>query len=139
MTEAPAPAMRSDLDIQDDIEDVILHYPPANNDRHHIDVRVEGGVATISGHAKTPITRLYLLNAISLVRGVNDLRADRFYDDETLRLELGQVIPLGIYVNVEYGTVVLSGTLSDEMTDDELVRRVASVRGVNRVVTAFRS
>src|SRR5690349_16329747 len=138
MTEAPAPVTRSDLDIRDDIEDVILHYPPSNNDRHHIDVRVEGGIATISGNVKTPITRDYMLNAISLVRGLAGLQANRLYDDETLRLELGQVSPLGVYVNVEYGTVVLSGKLPDGASDTELVHRIAAVRGVNRVVTAFR-
>ncbi|MCS7071953.1 MAG: BON domain-containing protein [Anaerolinea sp.] len=132
MTDHSAPAARIDSDIVEDIHTIIVKYPPTNNDRHHIHVRVEDGVAYLSGHVQTPIHRRYLQEKVALVNGVREVNVTELHDDETIRLEVGAVVPEGTQVNVRYGVVLLSGAPIDEA----VAERVASMPGVVRVVTA---
>jgi osmotically-inducible protein OsmY len=129
---------RPDIDIQADIDRVITHYPPLQKDRHAIQTRVENGVVTVSGHVQTPITRRYLLTQLPTVPDVKSVNADQFFDDETIRIEAGSDIPVGVILGkVYYGTAVLSGQLPPDTTAEEVAKRVANVVGVKRVVTDF--
>lgn len=132
MTDHSAPAARIDSDIVEDIHTIIVKYPPTNNDRHHIHVRVEDGVAYLSGHVQTPIHRRYLQEKVALVNGVREVNVTELHDDETIRLDVGAVVPEGTQVNVRYGVVLLSGAPIDEA----VAERVAGMPGVVRVVTA---
>lgn len=132
MADHSAPAARIDGDIVEDIHTIIVKYPPTNNDRHHIDVRVEEGVAYLSGHVQTPIHRRYLQDKVALVSGVRAVNVDELYDDETIRLDVGALVPEGVQVNVRYGTVLLGGAGAD----DALAQQVTAMRGVARVVTS---
>lgn len=129
--------VRPDIDIHSDIVDLIVHYPPLKADIHHIHIEVNGGVVVIHGHTRSPITRRYLLDAVGKVDGVQSVNADRFYDEETIRLEAGRVIPPGVLVNNRYGTLVLSGRLPEGTTLEQVVAAVSSVPGVERVMTEF--
>jgi osmotically-inducible protein OsmY len=128
---------RPDIDIHNDILDLIVHYPPLNADRHHIHVEVKGGATVIHGHTRSSITRRYLLDSLGKVEGVQSVNADHFYDEETIRLDAGQVIPRGVLVNTRYGTLVLSGKLPDGTTIEQAVEAVSKIPGVERVMTEF--
>ena len=138
MSEAEAPAARPDIDIRADVEEFIVHYPPTNNDRFHLDVDVRNGVVILSGYVKTLNTHDYLLGNLPTIKGIAGVQTDRLYIDEQIRLEVGQVIPAGVNVNVEYGVVVLTGKLTEDASEDRFVGRIASIPGVNRVITALR-
>jgi osmotically-inducible protein OsmY len=129
---------RADVDIQADIERVVVRYPPLNNDRHHIHLAVEGGMVTLRGHVKTPISRRHLQHNMAQIRGNNGVDATAFIDDENLRIEVGRGLPPGVLANCEYGIVILSGTLPAGTTADDLVSQVAKMPGVRKVVTALR-
>ena len=71
--------------------------------------------------------------------GVTGVDLSRLFDDDFIRLEAGKAIPVGVIANIEYGTVVLTGRLPQNMSADEVVSKVGTVPGVRRVVTAFRN
>ena len=60
-------ASRPDMDIEADVEDIIVHYPPLMNDRHHLNVHVEDGAVTVTGHTRSAITREYLVDAVNKI------------------------------------------------------------------------
>jgi osmotically-inducible protein OsmY len=133
-------AVRPDVDIIEDIEDRIAHYPPAMRDRHHIQVSSQNGLVTLKGNVMSPNTRSVLLETLPQVEGVRAVNAHELFDDESIRLDVGRLIEPGtMFANIECGVVVLSGRLPSGMTAEACVRQVAQVPGVRRVVTAFRS
>lgn len=138
MSEPQAMTARPDEDILDDIDNLIVHYPPLVNDRHQIQVNVTGGVATLTGYTKGPVTRRYLVDGVLVTPGVKTVVADHLYDDETFRLQAAKIIPPGVIVNVEYGTLILSGTLPDGKPEEDVVKALGTIAGVRRVVTSFR-
>jgi hypothetical protein len=137
MAEASAVVQRPDLDIHEDIEGVTVQYPPMVNDRHHVKVSVENGVVTLTGHLKTPITRNYLMETIPGVKGVVRVDISQLYDDETIRLEIAPFIPFGVFANVEYGVVILTGRLPQGTNEVELVQKVKVVPGIRMVTSKF--
>jgi osmotically-inducible protein OsmY len=128
---------RPDIDIHNDILDLIVHYPPLNADRHHIHVEVTNGAAVIHGHTRSPITHRYLLDALGTINGVQSVNAEHFYDEETIRLDAGRVVPPGVLVNTRYGTLILSGRLPEGTTVEQVITAVSRVPGVERVITEF--
>jgi osmotically-inducible protein OsmY len=137
MVDVNPTAMRPDVDIENEIEDIIVHYPPLNADRHHIHLDVRNGVVSITGHTRTPINRRYLLDAIAPVEGIKSTRADRFYDEETIRLEAGRMLPPGLIVNTRYGTLILSGKVPAGTMVEDVVARASRIPGVERVITSL--
>ncbi|MCU0480132.1 MAG: BON domain-containing protein [Anaerolineae bacterium] len=128
---------RADEDILDDIHDLLTTYPPLQHDRHAIQIRVERGVVTVTGHIKAMPTYEYLAFNLPKVKGILHVNADDLYEDETIRREVGKVTPLGTQVRVEYGVVILTGQLPSDMSVEDVVNAVAEVRGVARIITAF--
>ena len=53
-------------------------------------------------------------------------------------MEIARIIPVGLSVNVEYGTVILSGKLPEGKTEEATVNSLRAIPGVRRVVTSFR-
>ncbi|MBI5671007.1 MAG: BON domain-containing protein [Chloroflexi bacterium] len=130
---------RPDVDIQADIERLLLTYPPLTKDRHSIQVQVQDGAVTVTGHVQTPNTRRYFLNLIPTVEGVTSVDATRLFDDESIRLEVGRLLPTGVRVGrFQYGNVVLTGRLPDDVNADDLLEQVRQVPGVRRIITDFR-
>jgi osmotically-inducible protein OsmY len=132
-----ASARRPDIDIDDDVLDIILHYPPLAADRHHLTIRVENGIVSLSGHTSNPISRKYLVDKVAEIPGVVGVNADALYDDASINLNVGRMIPPGVLANTRYGIVVLSGKLPSDVNVDTLVGQVAEIAGVRRVVTGF--
>jgi osmotically-inducible protein OsmY len=130
-------ATRPDIDIQDDIYNLVAHYPPLQADRHHFTVEVRDGNVTLSGHVKSPITERYFADRVKEVRGVRSVNDDGLYNEEEIRLEVGRRIAKGVIANTLYGTVILTGTPPQDKSGDAVVNDVAQVAGVQRVVTQF--
>lgn len=124
---------RDDLDIRDDVYTLIVKYPPTNADRNYIHIEVRQGVVRLSGYVKTPINRRYLEDRIELIPGVAGLNTDDLHDDETIRLDVGKVLPYGALINVHYGTVILTGQIAEGESVDALVNAIGAVPGVQRV------
>ncbi|MCA9909086.1 MAG: BON domain-containing protein [Anaerolineae bacterium] len=134
MATTDAPVTRPDIDILDAVQLWMTGYPPLVNDRNHIQVRVEAGVVILSGNIKTPITRNYLLSHIKQIAGVQGVDDSALYDDETIRLNVGQVLTNGTIGQVEWGTVILAGKLPEGDVLDALIERIGKIAGVKRVV-----
>jgi len=136
---ADTQAKRVDIDIEADIDDMICDYPPLVKDRHHIHTDVNNGVVTVSGHTRTAITRQYLVDALAKIGGVTSVKADALYSDADVRLEVGRLIPVGVYVVMDYGVVVLAGSLPEGVIEATLISSVKAVPGVRAVRTGFTS
>lgn len=128
---------RPDIDLDDDVLDIILHYPPLTADRHYITITVENGIVSLSGHTSNSISRKYLVDKVAEIPGVVGVNADGLYDDASINLEVGQVILPGVLANTRYGTVVLSGKLPPDGDAASVAMRVTEIAGVRRVVTTF--
>jgi len=96
-------------------------------------LQVENGVVTVSGHTRTSITRTYLVDALKQMPGIVSLHIDNLYSDDQIRLEVGKVIPVGVYSNVKHGVVILSGQLPTGKTIEEVIAAVEQVKGVRAV------
>jgi len=127
----------ADVDIQAAIQHEMRAYAPLMHDRHRVHITVEDGVIHLSGYVKSAPTYRYLLSHINTFKGVQGVVVEEFYNDEAIRLDVGQAVPTGIFVNVEYGAVILSGDLPEGEDVEQLVRKVGLVPGVHRVLTAF--
>lgn len=140
MTETSVISQRPDIDIQADIDHLIAHYPPLQKDRKSVRYEVTDGVVTVSGHVQTPSTKRYFLDRLPNVQGIKAVHADGLFDDETIRIEAGKIIPVGVVLGkVFYGTLVLAGQLPEGVTEESLASQVGAVPGVQRVVTDFNS
>ncbi len=133
------PMTRPDVDIEEDIYNLIAHYPPLVSDRHQLRIEARSGEVILSGHVRSLITRRYLLDRVRAIAGVTSVNADQLYCEETIRIESGRPIPQGVIANAIYGTVVLTGTLPTGTSADDVVKNVALIPGVERVVTKFQS
>ena len=139
MTETQPAVERTDLDILSDIEHLIAQYPPLMKDRHAIKLDVKNGHVTVTGHVQTPSTRRYFLNTIPEVEGVQSIDAERFYADESIRLEIGKVLPVGALVaKIQHGVVILAGELPAGINAESVVERVQQLPGVVKVIPSFR-
>lgn len=128
---------RPDIDIKTDVAHLLMSYPPLAHDRHQIKYTVEDGVVTLSGYVKAAPTFRYVLNRLPDIPGVKAVHTQDFYNDDALRLDIGRLVPPGVTVTMEYGAVILAGTLPEGTTVEDLVKEVALVSGVHRVLTSF--
>jgi osmotically-inducible protein OsmY len=130
-------AARSDSQIQSAINKLMKSYPPLAHDRHRIQTTVADGTVTITGYVKAMPTYTYVRNNLSRLNGIQQIDAKEFFNDEALRLDIGRAVPSGVQVVVEYGAVILAGKLPAGTTAEDVVRKVALVPGVHRVLTTF--
>lgn len=130
---------RPDVDIQAEIERRMLNYPPLAKDRHSIEVRVQDGTVIVTGNVQTPNTHRWFVNRIPTVDGVTGVDAAGLYDDESIRLEAGRLLPDGINVGrCQYGNLILVGRLPDGISEADAVASVRDIAGVRQVITDFR-
>jgi osmotically-inducible protein OsmY len=129
---------RPDIDIVEDVKNIIAHYPPLVTDRRHIDITSHNGALVISGHVQSPINRRYLADRAQLISGVVSVDVDSLCDEESIRFEVGNLIPEGVVAAVRYSVVILSGVVPEDTTEAALVERISAVKGVERVLTSFR-
>ena len=130
---------RPDVDIEEDIRKIIAHYPPLQADRYQLHLEAHGGAVTLSGHVKSLINHRYLVDRVRAIDGVSSVNSDQLYCEETIRIESGRPLPKGVIANAVYGTVILTGTLPQGKTAEDVVKDVALIPGVVRVVTKLQS
>ncbi len=128
---------RSDIDIDHDVHQLLHSYPPVRADRHSIHVTVSEGFVTLSGHVRSFPNHQYVVNNVGLITGVTGIDHSQFFYDEKIRLETGQYVPTGVQVTVEYGTVILTGSVPQGVNVEALAGRLGSLPGVKRVVTSL--
>lgn len=136
MSEVEVRAVRPDVDIAVDIHEILVHYPPLALDRHHVQVKVQSGVATLSGHVKTPMSRRYLVERAAQVPDVTQVQADALFTEEGIRLAAGPVVPEGVIVNVRYGVVILTtvAALPADVSMEAVTAKVQAIPGVEQVI-----
>lgn len=124
---------RPDEDIAEDIAALIRRFPPLMQSRHWLTVSVVDGVVTVKGHIKSAVGARVLLDNLPDIPGVVSVDSSELYNDDDLRLAVGRVIPPGVRAVVDFGHVLLTGTLPPRHKADTLIRRVEKVPGVRRV------
>jgi len=129
----------ADIDIEAAINHAMRAHAPFSHDRHRVNINVNDGVVHLSGYVKSAPTYRYALEHIDDVAGVREVIVEDFHNDEEIRLDVGKVVPTGVFVTLEYGAVILSGNLPDGEDVEALVRKVGLVPGVHRVWTNFSS
>jgi osmotically-inducible protein OsmY len=127
----------SDTDLLEQINHIIRQYPPLMQDRHYITVQVSNGRVSLCGHTRTAITRAYLVDAVRRLPGVVQLDDSGLYSDDRLRLEISRRIPVGVYVNVDHGVVLLTGHLPEGEDKNQPIADIHAIKGIRGVQTAF--
>lgn len=135
---ADSESARLDVDIENDVPQIFAAYPPLQHDRNHLKVTVEDGVIKARGYVKNAQNRDILKREASKIEGIKGVDVSGVYDDGGLRIESGQVTPVGVYSTVSYGAVVLTGEKPEGMSDDELIQKVESIPGVRKVILNLR-
>ncbi|MBX3062597.1 MAG: BON domain-containing protein [Anaerolineae bacterium] len=126
---------RPDVDIEDDIRQLIRSFAPLKASRDYFDFRSQNGVVKLWGNVRTTQARRVLLDNVPRVSGVMNCVADDLCADEDLRFEVAQLLPPGVFANVHYGTVTISGKLPEGASVEAISDAVRHVSGVRRVVT----
>jgi hypothetical protein len=123
---------RPDMDIEDDINASLRDFSPLKAARFFFQVRSTNGNIKVRGNSGSPQAKRVLGEYIHRIRGVNNVDLSDLHDDESIRLKLGGMLPEGILVSVQFGSVVLISTLPDG--NREILHKVRSLAGVRRVV-----
>lgn len=131
--------IRPDEDILEDIREFVRGYDPLKRDREHFECTSVNGHVSLKGHTRSAKSRRVLVDNVPDVPGVVSMDASQLYDDETLRFDVGKVLPHGTFVRVNYGSVVITGTLPAGTDAHAVIEAVKSVEGVraDRVETEF--
>lgn len=133
----PAIRYRPAADIISDVHSLLATYPPVAHDRRYLRITVEDGRVTVSGHVTTRITQRFIEANIPEIPGVQSVDFSALYNDDQLRVEVGRVVPPGVFVNIRYGAVALTGRLPEGTDAAQIVAQISAIPGVVRVVTAF--
>ncbi|MCU0499300.1 MAG: hypothetical protein MUF87_18255 [Anaerolineae bacterium] len=128
---------RPDVDIHHDIHNLIVHYPPAAHDHRALHIEVKAGAVKLSGVFKARVTQTYILDKLPNIAGIQSLDITQLYNDDDLRLEVAKVVPFGVYVNLEYGQVKLTGKHPTDLSLETLVSRISAIPGVTRIIAAL--
>ena len=127
--------MRSDIDIEDDINASLRDFSPLKAARFFFQIRSTNGSIRVRGNSGSPQAKRVLLEYIRKTRGVSEIDMSDLHDDESLRLNIGSFLPEDILVTVQYGSVVLISKLPDG--NREILKRVRSLAGIRRVVMSY--
>jgi BON domain-containing protein len=128
---------RPDLDIEEEIELLIRSFAPLKASRGYIKFKSTNGHIAVEGNVRSPQARRVLLDNIPHIRGVVDCDASQLYDDEIVRIAVGQLLPPGVLASVHYGAIALTGHLPAGASADTIMKAISEVPGVRRVGAQF--
>lgn len=128
---------RPTVDILEDVGHVFHSYAPLLHDRSRITVSFDNGTVKAVGYTKTAQSRDIFAREAAKIDGVSAVDVSELYDDDTFRLEAGDLVPFGVYVFVSYGAVVLTGRLPEGTTAEALVAEINKLPGVRKVIPNF--
>ncbi len=128
---------KTDEDILHDLNRLVRSYKPIIMSRGRFQYSVRNGVVTLTGNINTKLNRVLFLDELAQLDGVVALNDTHLYDDDTLRITIGKLLPEGVRVRCDHGAVKLIGRLPQDVSAEELQGRVAEVPGVRAVTTHF--
>lgn len=128
---------RPDVDIEEDINALVRSFAPLKASRPYFTFQSVDGHIKLTGNVRSPQARRVLLDNVPRIKGVIDCHASDLYDDETVRFAVGQLLPPGVFSNVHYGAVALTGRLPDGASAVTVSAAIEKVPGVRRVATDF--
>jgi osmotically-inducible protein OsmY len=128
---------RPDEDIEDEIELLIRSFAPLKASRNYFRFKSTNGHVTVEGNIRSPQARRVLLDNLPHIRGVIGVDSTKLYDDEMVRVAVGQLLPPGVLATVHYGAVALTGDLPDGASADAIIEAVRQLSGVRRVGAEF--
>ena len=134
------PDVRPVHDIEEDIRRFIRSYDPLKQARPYFVFDVgDDGFVTLSGHVRSVQARRVLVDNIPDLEGITGCDAEALYDDETLRLTIGAMLPRGVMLRVNFGHVVLYGHVPADLDTEALVAQVRDVPGIiaDTIATKF--
>jgi hypothetical protein len=127
----------TDEDILEDIHNLVRSYKPLITSRGHFYYRVQTGVVTVWGNIKSRSAHQLFAKNLPDVDGVIAVDDSKLYNDETLRLEIGKLLPMGIRTRIHNGLVTLTGQLPADTNADDIKGELVTVPGVIAVNTDF--
>lgn len=127
----------TDEDIHEAIHDFVRSYKPLITSRNHFHYRVHSGVVTVWGNIKSRSAYQLFIKNLPDVDGVIAVETSKLYDDETLRLQIGKLLPMGVRVRVTHGLVTLTGQLPEGTSADDIKGELVTMPGVVAVNTDF--
>ena len=130
---------RPDVDLEEEIELLIRSFAPLKASRGYFSVKCTDGHVVVTGNIRSPQARRVLLDNLPHIRGIVGVNSTNLYDDEMVRLSVGQLLPGGVLASVHYGAVALTGRLPDSASADMIVNSIREVKGVRRVGAQFRT
>jgi osmotically-inducible protein OsmY len=134
-------ASRPDVDIEEDVAQIIRSYPPLQMSRPYFTYKSLGGVIQLRGNVRTPQARRVLVENAARIAGVSQVDDTDLFDDEALRMAVGDVIGLsgqsGVYATVHGGVVALTGNKLAHDAAASLINAVQAIPGVRRVGAAL--
>ena len=128
---------RPDEDIEEEIELLIRSFAPLKASRNYFRFKSTNGHVTVEGNIRSPQARRVLLDNLPHIRGVIGVDSTKLYDDEMVRVAVGQLLPPGVLATVHYGAVALTGDLPDGASADAIIEAVRQLSGVRRVGAEF--
>jgi osmotically-inducible protein OsmY len=129
--------LRPDIDIEEDIREFIRGYPPLRQATPHLEFHSKEGVVTLSSHVRSVQAKRVLIDNVPDIAGVTQVDSTRLYDDESIRLDLGRVLPRGVMVRVNFGHITVYGELPANEDADVIVAHIKAVPGVRKVDPQF--
>jgi osmotically-inducible protein OsmY len=120
-------------DIAADIAALIRSYHPLRQSRHWFTYTVVDGVVTLHGNVKPAVAQRVLLDNLPHIPGVEAVNADDLHSDEQIRIAVGQIVPPGVLVHVDFGRVALDGALPPRRKAEPLIKKIEKVPGVREV------
>ncbi len=137
MTEETTYILITDEDILESLHQLVRSHKPLITSRNHFRFNVQSGVVTIVGNIASHSARRILTDNIPDLPGVVAVDDSALYDDETMRFDLGKLLPSGVRVRINHGQVILSGRLPEDISAEDAKGRVAEVAGVRDVMTTW--
>jgi hypothetical protein len=137
MTMPPTPASRPDVDIVADIDALVRSFIPLRPSKSFFSYTCHNGAVTLAGNVRNAQAVQVLTTNVPRIVGVTRVNAANLYDDETVRVAIGQLLPPGVYVSVQHGGVALTGKLPAGASAEVITNAVGAVPGVRRVGAEF--
>ncbi len=128
---------RPDVDIEEEIELLIRSFAPLKASRPYFTAQSVDGNVKVEGNVRTPQARRVLIDNIPHIRGVVRCDSSQLYDDEMVRVAVGQLLPPGVISNVHFGAVALTGKLPEGALADTIAEAIRAIPGVRRVGVEF--
>lgn len=123
----------SDEEILETVRDLVRSYDPLKASRNDFEIFVMNGVVRLEGVVNNKRSHRVLLDGIPQIPGVMGVNDKHLFDDETLTMQVAELLPLGVRVRLEAGDVILVGTAPSDFSMDELVLDISEIPGVQDI------